>query len=163
MTLTSARHAARELATESRIDIPPLHRSLYVDLDDEEILSFATKPLLLWRLVGIGENHSKSPAKNPLPVESEIIRRFIALARDLILISQSYTAARMLLGLSTEEIAVIRKLTDDGVEAMMKSSRISFVPRVAPEERFRKEDMTWDDDAIVNKCVVLADNMVTAQ
>jgi len=151
LALTSARQVSRSQSAESRFEIPQELRPLYVGLDDDDLDTFAQTSYSLWRVVGIGQNHAKYPAKNTLPAETEFLRRFISLCRDLA--PQNGLAPRVLMALSTEDIATIRKLTDDDIENMMKSGRINVIPRVAPEEKFRKSDSDsgWDGEALFRR------------
>lgn len=158
IALSAARGAARALATDSRFEIPQLQRTHYTDISDADVDALSDCPFSLMMLSGISEAHTKNPAKNPLPIDCEIIRRTIVIARDLTVVS--WTAPRALLGMSVEDVARIKKLTDDDAEAMSVSSRVAIIPRIPPEEKLRSQDGAgWDGPALLRRFVVECDQL----
>lgn len=159
--LTAARIAARSHATQSRMQIPALQRAAFVDLSDEDLRSFAETPFCLFKLQGLSEQHELNPARDPMGIDCEVIRRIISLAKDTS--SVSITAARALLGLTPEDFHRIKNLTDDDIQALSTSSRLDIVPRIAPEDKYRTPDgMRWDGQARLRAFVLECDKLLPA-
>jgi len=162
--LTAARAVSRDHSPESRFDIPPQLKPCYAELSDEDVGMFAVIPVALFAISGLKADHLKTPATHPVAIDAEYLRRTVILARDMSHTDageQSYPRPIGLLGLSREDVAHIKSLTDDQFEELSNSSRVAIQPRIAPENKFKTKDgKRLDGQAMIRRCISELENFV---
>ena len=142
--LASARRLALNPSGAGRIRLGVESLPSYRDLSDMEIAHFAAQPVFLFRPSRLADALA-SPAAATLPPDGEMVRRFLMLLRDLAL--HAISSPSVILAIDPADTDKARKLTDDEIEALQRSTGLTFEPRIEPSQEFRSSTADgWDQE-----------------
>jgi len=142
--LASARRLALNPSGAGRIRLGVESLPSYRDLSDMEIAHFAAQPVFLFRPSRLADALA-SPAAATLPPDGEMVRRFLMLLRDLAL--HAISSPSVILAIDPADTDKARKLTDDEIEALQRSTGLTFESRIEPSQEFRSSTADgWDQE-----------------
>lgn len=147
--LAAARRVALNPNCAARIRLSTHVLSSYRDLSEMEIRHFASQPIFLFRPSSLAEALSQPEASGP-PPDSELVRRFAMVLRDLA--QHAIASPAVILGLEPTDIEKSRRLTDDDIEALQRSNGLVFSPRIAPTAQLRSSSVDgWDQEQFLSE------------
>ena len=142
--LASARRLALNPSGAGRIRLGVESLPSYRDLSDMEIAHFAAQPVFLFRPSRLADALA-CPAAATLPPDGEMVRRFLMLLRDLAL--HAISSPSVILAIDPADTDKARKLTDDEIEALQRSTGLTFESRIEPSQEFRSSTADgWDQE-----------------
>ncbi len=149
VALAAARRVALNPNCAARIRLSAHILASYRDLSEMEIRHFASQPIFLFRPSSIAEALSQPEASSP-PPDSELVRRFVMVLRDLA--QHAIASPAVILGLEPSDTEKSRRLTDDDVEALQRSNGLIFSPRIAPTAQLRSSTVDgWDQEQFLSE------------
>jgi hypothetical protein len=142
--LASARRLALNPSGAGRIRLGVESLPSYRDLSDMEIAHFAAQPVFLFRPSRLADALACPAAATP-PPDGEMVRRFLMLLRDLAL--HAISSPSVILAIDPADTDKARKLTDDEIEALQRSTGLTFESRIEPSLEFRSSTADgWDQE-----------------
>lgn len=142
--LASARRLALNPSGAGRIRLGVESLPSYRDLSEMEIAHFAAQPVFLFRPSRLADALA-CPAAATLPPDGEMVRRFLMLLRDLAL--HAISSPSVILAIDPADTDKARKLTDDEIEALQRSTGLTFESRIEPSQEFRSSTADgWDQE-----------------
>ena len=116
----------------------------YRGLSDMEIGHFAAQPVFLFRPSNLCEALA-NPHSPTLAPDSELVRRFLMVLRDLAL--HAIASPAVILAIDPADTERARKLTDDDLERLQCSDGLTFEPRIEPSQGLRSSRIDgWDQE-----------------